>query len=402
MDPDDTNEIAESAASEPTETPVESGVEGVLNANIGRRTFLAAAALGAAAAGLFNKTGEGLSGLRLGPVSAFAHDISSNNCQSGDVQVLSPFTIVNEPCSCPSGTSFTASAVAVMVNNAASDRLCVTVHLPPKTLSGGAVFGGDFLAAATLTGKSTQTVTATIAGYPCGAGDVTFGGALPSNYDKGPCPDASKPCAGLSWETPGFSGTCGPSGTASASPSKCRFQQIRIIGRGANLTCVDGCTPGCGGVSTLRVSASGGSAPYTFSLAPGGQTKTGTTSATFAVTSTATTTYTATVNFGDGCTRSVTTTINVTPATASISASSPGTCSSASASDVTFTATPNSGTFTWTVNGTAQAATGSSFTLTANPDALTRTVGLSMLTSGGCAATATSKLVSQCVNTTVT
>jgi hypothetical protein len=76
-----------------------------LGSESSRRTFLKAAALGTAAAALWQK-GPGLS---LGPAAAFADNLSSLNCTANDVRIPSAGIITNEPCNCQ-GT-FTANVV---------------------------------------------------------------------------------------------------------------------------------------------------------------------------------------------------------------------------------------------------------------------------------------------------
>lgn len=394
MNPDEINEVSESAASEPAETPVTPGVEGALNAHIGRRTFLAAAALGAAAAGFFSKTGEGLSSLGLGPVTAFADNLSGLNCTANDVRIIGPGIIVNEACDC-NGT-FTARVKFRINNNTGTTRYCVKVHFCPGALPGGGTFApGDILIGDIPSGEADYFVD--IPNYPCGAGNVCFGAAGPDpdgGFPKGAACPAGQCCTTITWDV-------NPGCPTKQIGSKCRHQQVCIQGRGATITCADtSCAPTCGGTSHLKVCATGGNATKTFTLGGTSQTTTG--CATFTVTTTATTTYSAIVNFGDGCTKTVSTVISVTPATASISASAPTSCTAASSSNLTFTATPSTGTFTWLVDSTTQTVTGSTFTYTANPDGVTHTVGCSMVTTSGCAATASNKLVYQCVTSTIT
>src|SRR5918911_79247 len=103
MNPDDTREtmgdVDETPAAPPegTQGPLER-LGAVIGSGLNRRKFLAAAALG-------NKA-DGLGGLQFGPLSAFAHDISTFQCTANDFRVRGPGRIINEPCGC-SGT-FTA------------------------------------------------------------------------------------------------------------------------------------------------------------------------------------------------------------------------------------------------------------------------------------------------------
>src|SRR4051794_2889720 len=122
MNPDETNETPDATPSEPREASGDPGVEQILKTNLGRRTFLAAAALGAAAAGFVNRSGEGL-GLRLGPVSAFADGNTSGlGCEAQDVRLIGDVQVVNEPCNCEPGSLETVQATAVVANNSNATR----------------------------------------------------------------------------------------------------------------------------------------------------------------------------------------------------------------------------------------------------------------------------------------
>jgi hypothetical protein len=322
MNPDETNETPDATPNEPREASGDPGVEAILKANIGRRTFLAAAALGAAAAGFLNKSGEGLSGLGLGPLSAFADGDTSNfGCEAQDVRLVGDLQVVGEPCDCSVGARETVVAQAVVTNNANSTRYCITAHLPAQTITVGTVVatvgGGDILLASSLTGNATTTVNVTVTNWLCGAGRVCFGNPTPVGQNgKTDCPTA--PCAAISWQVPSDKNlNCSTLTHADIQKSKCHWQQICIVGRGAEFTCLDGCTPQCGGTSTLKVCASGGGATKKFVLGTQTQTvsSTGTACATFSVTTTATTTYTATVDFGEtpACVKTLTTVISASP-----------------------------------------------------------------------------------------
>src|SRR5215207_1759985 len=70
-------------------------------AGLKRRTFLKAAALGSAIAGLSGLIGQTREdGLQFGPLTAYADNLSSLNCTANDVRITGPAQIVNEPCSC--------------------------------------------------------------------------------------------------------------------------------------------------------------------------------------------------------------------------------------------------------------------------------------------------------------
>lgn len=247
---------------DPTVHPIDASVESEQKHSIARRTFLKAAALGTATAALIGKSG----GVHLGPLSALAHDMSGEQCTANDVRIVGGLgQIINEPCDC-SGT-FNATVQFTVENNAASERGCITLHLaggpfnvPDIILNGGAA----------IPGKTTQTMTGTIANFPCGAGLVCFG--LPGEEIRGRC---GAPCSTVSWTVPGQD-TCPPTRFIS---SKCRHQQICIQGRGgATLDCdpsttaVDtNCSVPCGGTATLRLCTNSPAAfgPFTFTLSDG-------------------------------------------------------------------------------------------------------------------------------------
>jgi len=393
MNPDEINEARDATPSETGEPSGDPGVEAILKANIGRRTFLAAAALGAAAAGFVNRAGEGL-GLQLGPVTAFADgNTSSFGCTAQDVRLVGDVQVVDEPCGCPPGTVRAVQATAVVVNNAQSNRYCIIAHLPAQVITvGGAthtVGGGDLLLARTLTGGATQTATVTIANWVCGAGRVCFGNPTPTaNNGKTDCPTG--PCAAISWQTPNDSSlVCENITHADINKSKCHWQQICVVSRSAEITCTGGCTPTCGGVSTLRVCTTGGAATKTVTL--GAQSQTTTACATFTVTTTATTTYTASVNFGDGCTSLVSTVI-----TASTFPSFTPTVTGPNCAGVTTICASVTGatSYVFSEGGTALATATSTLgcaTLTYAPTTAAQTHAVTVVASGaaGCSSSAT-------------
>jgi type 1 fimbria pilin len=65
----------------------------------------------------------------LGAAPAAANDISTLPCTAGDVEVVGPGTVVNEPCSCTPGGTFAAVVEFRIRNNTSSGRYCVTLHL---------------------------------------------------------------------------------------------------------------------------------------------------------------------------------------------------------------------------------------------------------------------------------
>jgi hypothetical protein len=276
------------------------------NSSASRRTFLKAAALGAAAAAVVGRSGSG--SLRLGSSSVYAHDISTFQCTSNDVRIPTAGQIINEPCDC-TGT-FNAIVQFTVTNNAASARNCITLHLCPVTLPNGTIFNpGDVLLDGIIAGKTTKTMTGTINNYPCGSGLLCFGVAVPDG--RGRC-DAGTCCSTVTWGVPGQD-TCPPDHLIS---SKCRHQQICIQGRGAttldcdtSLTGVqDNCAIECGTNATLRACTTNaaGLGPFTYVLSDG-QTFGPTTETCHdfvvgPITDTAT--YTVTITDKDGCAKS--------------------------------------------------------------------------------------------------
>src|SRR6266498_5902888 len=140
MEPEDTREETRENVSDLEETtaaPQESisstfeQARATLASGLNRRTFLAAAALASAAAAPVQKTGSGLSGVRVGPLPAFADNLSGLNCTANDVRIVGPGIILNEPCDC-TGT-FNAQVQFRVINNTGTTRYCVKVHFCPGT-----------------------------------------------------------------------------------------------------------------------------------------------------------------------------------------------------------------------------------------------------------------------------
>jgi hypothetical protein len=129
-----------------------------------------------------------------GPLSAYTHDLSSQQCTANDVRIVGGFgQIINEPCPC-TGT-FNAVVQFTVENNASSARGYIILHL-----AGGPFPVADILLnnGAAILDKTTQTMTGTIANFPCGVGEVCFG--LPGEEIRGRC---SAPCSTVSWTVPG-------------------------------------------------------------------------------------------------------------------------------------------------------------------------------------------------------
>jgi len=328
----------------------EEGGEGVFGTAWDRRTFLKAAALGTAATAIWQK-GDGLT---LNPLSALADDLSTFQCTANDVRIVGPGQVLNEPCSC-NGT-FTAQVAFTVENNAASARGCITLHLCPAA----GLPQTDVILQGTIPGKTTQTMTATINNYPCGAGLVCFGSPVADGRQR--C-DAGTCCSTVSWAVPGQD-TCPPARQIS---SKCRHQQICIQGRGVTTVDCDTSTAGnqatcnvvCGSTATVRVCTSNAASlgPFTFTLSDGqsfGPTAdTCHNFTTAAITSN--TTLTATVTDDTGCAKSATVTLNTQAISASIDVAGDEACNNGVLT-LTASAGTTCQTFTWKIDNMTPAA----------------------------------------------
>jgi hypothetical protein len=296
---------------ETTTAVMEDGVTTPLH----RRTFLKAAALGTAAAALFNK------GVSLGPLTTYANVLSNVNCTANDVRISGPGIVINEPCNC-TGT-FNAQVRFTLINNTGTDRYCVTVHLCPGTSSTGQQFPAQDIVIGTVS-PGTHNLIATIPNYPCGAGTICFGAAgsgVDGGFAKGETCPAGQCCTVISWNVRA-NDPC-PQPHADIIKSKCRAQQVCIVGRGrATLDCnpatsaIDAnCSIPCGTKTKLRLCTTSSSSlgPFTFAL-PGGTPVAGAPAGCqdFEVGPlTATTTFTGTVTDKDGCQSSASATVTV-------------------------------------------------------------------------------------------
>jgi hypothetical protein len=412
VDLEDTRETADqveemsAAPPEPAEGRLDQ-LRSALGSGINRRTFLAAAALGSAAAALAQR-GAGFGGLQLGPLTAFASgDTSDLGCNAQDVRLVGNIAVVNEPCDCIPGSTITVTAQATVSNNAGSTRFCVIAHLPPAAVTETLVSGtttttttttltlgnnGDVLLASQIAPQTLTTLNVVIPNWICGLGAVTFGNPTPvDNSGKTSCPTPL--CAAISWLVPADRNTdCTTVTHRDIPPSKCHWQQVVIVGRSASFGCVSNCTPTCGGVSTLGVSATGGPTPIVISLVgDGSQTFTASpASATFQVTTTATTTYTATAAFGTTCTKTLTTVLSASPLPSFTPTVSGPDCSGvatvcASVSGANTYVFSNGGTTTVNTTGTACVTQ----TITPTNATQTRTVVVSASNGAGCSSTAT-------------
>jgi len=310
--------------------------------------------------------------------SARANDLSDSPCTAEDVEIVGSGIVINEPCTCPPGGTFTASVQFTVRNNTSTNRYCIALHLVPDGVvlsTPTDVVLKDASGKSTAPGKSggekyhDTVMYGTIPNFPCNAGVVCFG---QSGVVRGKCAPMS--CTTVSWNTSTGAANCT---TADETPpgGQCRHQQVCIVGFGASLSCTANCNVTCGGSSTLRacVTAPASRGPFTMTVAGSdGSTQTQSTfgdasgsaclSFTVNPTLSPTTTYTLTVTDKNGCTRTATASVGVTPSTLTITPSTTPACNGV----LVYTASVTGQTgcsFTWTVDGgtmTAFAAAGGS------------------------------------------
>ena len=288
---DEINEFSDSTPSEPAESAPETNDIALPKPGWSRRTFLKAAALGAAGAALLNKGGSssgGIAGWHLGAATALANDLSNYPCTAQDINVL-PGTVINEPCAANTCNGTFCALVAFPVQNSTSTgRYCITLHL----VGANGVPSQDVLlrtdyahptgscaptltnGCPTLTGTSTIggksgggtfnqiTMYGIIQGFPCSAQQVCFGAALPASF-TGKCTSA---CSTISFSTTPGDANCA-SGDQSPPKGQCRHEQICVTGFGVTLSCADAncnptnattCAVQCGQPLKLVATSSGG------------------------------------------------------------------------------------------------------------------------------------------------
>jgi hypothetical protein len=381
------------------ELPETSDDTGVLGNPWDRRTFLKAAALGTAAAAVWQK-GPGLR--NFGPAAAYANDLSNFPCTANDVQIIGTGIVVNEPCDC-TGT-FTAQILFTVRNITSADRFCISVHLS----DGRDILLENAQGNSTAFGKAQgedfrdTIMTGTLENFPCGAGLVCFG---QPGVTRGKC--APGTCSTVAWSTNQGAANC-TSPDLSPPGGQCRHQQICIQGRGhttldCDLTTADveeTCAVECGATATLRLCTTSDASlgPFTFTL--DGQSF-GPTTATchdFVVGPiTETTTFTGTVTDASGCAKSDSVELTTTALTASIAVTGDTNCDGV----LTLTASVENGTgctFIWDENG-VQLGTGPTLSYGPVLDGVCHTIHVAA-TCGGCDAEATVN-ISQCAETTV-
>ena len=350
-------------AEEPTERPPEELVradhptapEDTPASLWNRRTFFKTAALGTAAAAMY----EGGRAV-FSPLVAYANDLSHLPCTANDVQIIGTGIVVNEPCDC-TGT-FDAQVVFTVRNITSTDRFCISVHLA----DGRDILLEDASGSSTAAGKDQgedfkdTVMTGILEDFPCGAGLVCFG---QEGVTRGKCDPGT--CSTVAWSTNQGAADC-ESPDESPPGGQCRHQQICIQGRGnTTLDCdlsttaiEESCAVVCGTSTTLRLCTTSpvGLGPFTFTLSGGGVTYTPQTSpdqcAEFLVGPiTATTVFTGTVTDRTGCARSDSVTLTTTQPAASIAVAGNTNCNGV----LTLTASVAGSTgcsFTWTEGAT--------------------------------------------------
>ncbi|MFL5759579.1 MAG: twin-arginine translocation signal domain-containing protein [Thermomicrobiales bacterium] len=296
--------------------------DGVTETPLHRRKFLKAAAIGTAVAAFAGK------GINFGPLSAYADVLTNVNCTANDVRISGPGIIINEPCSCPTG-KFDAQVKFRIINNTGTSRYCVTSHLcPGRDAAGNIVVPAQDIIFGTIGPNFNDFVTVAIKDYPCGAGSVCFGAAgsgVDGGFAKGETCPAGQCCTIISWNV--VANDACPQPHSDIIKSKCRAQQVCIIGRGkAKLDCDPTtatdeafCTVGCGKSTIVRLSTSSATSfgPFKFALSDG-QTYQGVAGETFhdftvGPLTALSTTLTGTVTDNTGCPSSDSTELRTSP-----------------------------------------------------------------------------------------
>lgn len=300
---------------------------------------------------------------------AIANDLSDYPCTAGDVEIVGTGTVVNEPCNCTAGGTFSAKVQFTVRNNTSTGRYCIALHLVPD----GSVISQpvdvilkDANGVSTAPGKSGSAkykdtiMFGTIPNFPCNQGAVCFGDA---GVVRGKCLPGH--CTTISWNTSNGAANCT---TADENPpgGQCRHQQVCVLGFGATLACKANCDIVCGTTSTLRacVTAPTDRGPFSLKVqGDDGSTQTqsafgdasGETCLDFTVSPTKSpkTTYTLTVTDKDGCTRTATSSVNVTATTMSLTGPSTAPCNGLYT--VTASANFSACTFAWTIDGVSLA-----------------------------------------------
>ncbi len=256
MSTDKTNQAIDRSI-DSTATSSTSDAVNAPNPNWSRRTFLKAAALGAATAAVLGK----------GSTSVLAHDDTKSACTANDIEVFGG-RIINEPCD--ENTPFRAVAQFTVRNQNNATRKCITLHL-----SGGGIGGqSDFLLVNDPSGDPATGISFVSSS---GTEQIMYAalGTLPANTGV-LCFNNST----VAFQTAQNQSTTACSGPLTKYPGgQCRRQDICFVGFSATLSCVDNCTDqnpsncsvSCGGTLSLLATATGASegataGTYTFTL----------------------------------------------------------------------------------------------------------------------------------------
>jgi hypothetical protein len=237
-----------------------------------RRTFLKGAALGTAAAAMY----EG--GALFAPLTAYANDLSGSPCTAQDVTVDPTAFVVNEPCIC-NGT-FTATVAFVVTNHTGTSRYCVTLHIP----SGFGVPAQDVVLnnGDPILAGQTITMTGQVTGFPCNSGGTAICIGAPGSDGRKKCDPNT--CLTVAWNT-SPNAACPDT---SPPGGQCRHQRICIQGFGISVECATGacavrsltsgcCAVDCGGALNVKITTGGQtgetcSTPVTISVKRPGET----------------------------------------------------------------------------------------------------------------------------------
>jgi hypothetical protein len=263
---------------EVTEADIGPVDDGALGSPWNRRTFLKAAALGTAAAALWQK-GPGWK--NWGPAAAYANDLSNKPCTAEDVEIIGTGIVLNEPCTC-SGT-FSANVQFTVRNSSSAARYCIALHLVPTTVGGVTIPGQDVIlhradGLSQADGKANGTsfrdtvMTGTILNFPCNSAgsQVCFGSP---GVTEGKCDPGT--CTTIAWNTSNNAINSGEPdaahcATADQNPpgGQCRHQQVCVQGFGIAVACADAscatraltnncCAVNCGESLRVKVTANG-------------------------------------------------------------------------------------------------------------------------------------------------
>ena len=171
-----------------------------------------------------------------------------------------------------------------------------------------------------------------------------------------------------------------------ATPSCIATATAVVIGQPSALSATASSTPvgsAAGTNGTATATATGGTSPYTYAWAPGGQT-------TITATGLTAGTYTVTVTDANGCTTAASATVVVAVCNLAVSATSGAIACNGGTTTLTATATGGAGAVQYSINGTTFQA-GNTFTVPAG----TYTVTAREVNNTACTATSTAVVIAQ-------